>query len=127
VEIGIHTHSHKTLSRLSAAEQEHELRLCHDILHDQIGLTSPFVAYPNGIKGSWNEDTIAACARLGFRGAFVLNRQYATPSDFAGRWAISRFDVNDVFERGTGRLKLAAEQPDARNGAILRSSASVVG
>jgi peptidoglycan/xylan/chitin deacetylase (PgdA/CDA1 family) len=110
LEIGVHGHSHRVLSRLSEEEQRVELGTCVEYLRATCGLHELHASYPYGIDGSWNEATKRVAASLGLATASTKVRAITKPSDLRGRWELPRYDVRDVFD-ASGNLvseKLAA-------------------
>jgi carbamoyltransferase len=103
IEIGVHGHSHRVLSRLSEEEQRTELGTCADFLRQTCGLAEVHASYPYGIDGSWNEATKRVAASLGFASATTKVRAITKPADLRGRWELPRYDVRDVFD-DTGAL-----------------------
>jgi carbamoyltransferase len=98
LEIGIHGHSHRVLSRLSEDDQRLELGTCFDYLRQACGLSEVHASYPYGIDGSWNEATTRVAASLGLRSASTKVRAITKPSDLKARWELPRYDVRDVFD-----------------------------
>jgi peptidoglycan/xylan/chitin deacetylase (PgdA/CDA1 family) len=98
LEIGIHGHSHRVLSRLDEGEQRVELGTCADYLRQTCRLTEIHASYPYGIDGSWNEATRRVAASLGLRSASTKVRAITKPSDLRARWELPRYDVRDVFD-----------------------------
>jgi peptidoglycan/xylan/chitin deacetylase (PgdA/CDA1 family) len=99
IEIGLHTHSHRVLSRLSEKAQRHDLQTAIDFFRDRLGLATLHLAYPYGIGGSWNRDSVRVAHELGFASAVTKVRTIAKPADLEHRLEIPRFDVQDVFDR----------------------------
>jgi carbamoyltransferase len=98
LEIGVHGHSHRVLSRLSEDEQRIELGSCIDYLRHTCGLSEVHASYPYGIDGSWNEATKRVAASLGLASASTKVRAITKPSDLKARWELPRYDVRDVFD-----------------------------
>jgi len=98
LEIGIHGHSHRVLSRLTEEEQRVDLGTCADALRDACGVTGAHASYPYGIDGSWNEATRRVVASLGLASASTKVRAITKPSDLKARWELPRYDVRDVFD-----------------------------
>jgi peptidoglycan/xylan/chitin deacetylase (PgdA/CDA1 family) len=104
LEIGVHGHSHRVLSRLSEDEQRVELGTCIDYLRHTCGLSEIHASYPYGIDGSWNEASRRVAASLGIASASTKVRAITKPSDLKARWELPRFDVRDVFD-ASGALR----------------------
>jgi carbamoyltransferase len=98
LEIGIHGHSHRVLSRLTEDEQRVEIGMCIDGLRNTCGLSELHASYPYGIDGSWNEATKRVAASLGLVSASTKVRAITKPSDLKARWELPRYDVRDVFD-----------------------------
>jgi hypothetical protein len=98
LEVGVHGHSHRVLSRLSEEEQRVELGTCADLLRRVCGLAEVHASYPYGIDGSWNEATTSVAAALGIASATTKVRAIVKPADLRGRWELPRYDVRDVFD-----------------------------
>jgi len=98
LEIGVHGHSHRVLSRLTEDEQRVELGTCVDYLRRTCGLTEVHASYPYGIDGSWNDATKRVAASLGLASASTKVRAITKPSDLKARWELPRYDVRDVFD-----------------------------
>jgi carbamoyltransferase len=98
LEIGVHGHSHRVLSRLSEEEQRVELGTCVEYLRHTCELREVHASYPYGIDGSWNEATKRVAASLGLASASTKVRAITKPSDLRARWELPRYDVRDVFD-----------------------------
>jgi peptidoglycan/xylan/chitin deacetylase (PgdA/CDA1 family) len=98
LEIGIHGHSHRVLSRLNEEEQRIELGTCIDALRTTCGLSEFHASYPYGIEGSWNDTTKRVAASLGMSSASTKVRAIIKPSDLKARLELPRYDVRDVFD-----------------------------
>ena len=98
LEIGVHGHSHRVLSRLTEEDQRIELGTCVDYLRQTCGLTEVHASYPYGIDGSWNDATRRVAASLGLASASTKVRAITKPSDLKARWELPRYDVRDVFD-----------------------------
>jgi carbamoyltransferase len=98
LEIGVHGHSHRVLSRLTEEDQRIELGTCVDYLRQTCGLNEVHASYPYGIDGSWNDATRRVAASLGLASASTKVRAITKPSDLKARWELPRYDVRDVFD-----------------------------
>lgn len=108
LDIGIHTHSHRMLSRLSRSEQEVEIRVPGEFLGNLAGDRPPLtMSYPYGVEGTWNAATKHVLADAGISVAFTLGRTPYQPVNNVDMMEVPRFDVNDIFEPG-GALKVAS-------------------
>lgn len=65
-----HTHTHCILSHLSLEEQCEELGRSRDALREHAGVDTRAVAYPNGARASFNEETRQALERVGYELGF---------------------------------------------------------
>ncbi len=96
-DIGLHSHSHKFLSRLNAAEQEREFSLPFAFFSDVLEIDITAHSYPYGIRGSWNDTTKSMLDKYGLQTAYTLGRVLYDPDLHVDPFEIPRFDVNDVF------------------------------
>jgi len=103
--IGVHTHSHCMLSRLSQAEQEREISTPVELFREEFGLDVHLLSYPYGIAGAWNATTKAIAKANGLSAALTLGRSVYDPRNHSDAFEIPRFDVNDVFT-ADGEIKL---------------------
>jgi peptidoglycan/xylan/chitin deacetylase (PgdA/CDA1 family) len=71
VTVAAHTHSHPRLTHVDAESLERELRVCQDVLGQQLGAAPPVIAYP---AGDQNREVIAAARRTGFEIGFSTRR-----------------------------------------------------
>lgn len=99
VRIGLHTHSHFMLGRLTASEQEKEIVECLMFFRELLGEDTFDLSYPHGVSGTWNSDTKIIMSRHKIQRAYTLGRQIYNPSVHYDEFEIPRYDVNDVFER----------------------------
>src|SRR5205823_8115793 len=98
LEIGIHGHEHRTLSRLSEGQQRAEIKQAGDYFRATFGLTALHFSYPYGAIGTWNDTTKTVLESLGFASAVTKVRTIVKPRDLVARWEIPRYDVRDVFD-----------------------------
>jgi len=102
-ELGLHSHHHWVLSRLSVREQLQEVRLCMKFCEDTFGLKKFSFSYPYGITGAYNEDSVSVVAKEDkIYAGLTLSRRLATRRDLTQAWEIPRLDNRDVFEEGGG-------------------------
>lgn len=85
--IGVHSHSHPILARLTPEEQRREMIVSKAIVEERLGERADFVAYPDGAPGTFDEASKRAAAEAGFRAAF----SFSGGTNLAGR--IDPFDV----------------------------------
>lgn len=97
--IGLHTYSHRMLSRLSRAEQAADMDASLALFREQLGLKIRSISYPYGIPGSWNDDSKQLARERGLDYAFTLGREVYCPQVHRDPMTIPRYDVNDVFNR----------------------------
>lgn len=90
--IGIHGYSHEPLATLSADEQRHDLARTVEWLDGRLGPGVRPVSYP---YGSYNDQTVSACADLGLPHAFTTERRWVTNACHPLR--IPRVDAKDVL------------------------------
>jgi peptidoglycan/xylan/chitin deacetylase (PgdA/CDA1 family) len=92
---GYHTRSHRMLSRLSAAEQEDELRPGPAWIRALTGQADVPFCYPWGGRETYTTDTVRLLADLGYSMAFnTVRRQVDTSAD--GRYELPRLDTRDL-------------------------------
>lgn len=103
--IGLHTYSHRMISRLSRVDQAEDMDASLTLFRDQLGLEIRSISYPYGIRGSWNNDSKELAQERGLDLAFTLGREVYRPDIHPDPLEIPRYDVNDVFEQD-GSLKL---------------------
>ncbi len=94
MEIGLHTHSHPILAEIEVEEQAAELQTCRRILAEKLGCTANFLAYPEGARTSFSDDTKRLARDAGFRAAF---------SFYGGTNRVGSIDPYDVRRVGFSR------------------------
>lgn len=99
ITIGLHTHSHSMLSRMSGPEQEREINLPRQYFAEKLQLADMPFSYPFGVTGTWNADTKRLLGEAGIRTAYTLGRTRYNQALHTDTLEIPRFDVNDVFAR----------------------------
>jgi peptidoglycan/xylan/chitin deacetylase (PgdA/CDA1 family) len=85
--IGLHTHSHRILSKLSLAEQVDELKHCKGKLESELNTEAIFLSYPVGSRDTFNDNTFSAVREVGLRAAF---------SFYGGTNRVGKIDPFDV-------------------------------
>ncbi|WP_233635598.1 polysaccharide deacetylase family protein [Hymenobacter setariae] len=98
VTIGAHTATHPALASHPAALQQHEVATGRQALHQALGEQPMLLAYP---YGSYNRDTTAIAAQLGFKAAFTTDAQLitaASPPHKLGRFQVNNWN-GDEFKR----------------------------
>lgn len=104
MDIGSHTHSHCVLSLLSGPEQQKELEVSKDILDSQLRTTVTSVAYPEGNKWAYTDETFQVARRLGYEMGFNYMGQ-TNPFPPVNRFEIDRLAVaGDVSAAGLRSL-----------------------
>ena len=93
-QIGGHTITHPILARLSAEEQEHEIAGCKARIETKLGEPMRYFSYPNGNRGSFNDDTRRCLADHGVEYSF---------SFYCGYRRFREWDPYDVRRRWIGR------------------------
>lgn len=78
IDIESHTYSHKRLGDLSYEEQLKEVSLSKKAISDIIGKDVTSIAYPEGI---YNDNTIKAVKKAGYKMGFTIKRGYADRDD----------------------------------------------
>ena len=92
---GYHTRSHRMLSRLSAAEQEDELRPGLAWIRALTGQADVPFCYPWGGRETYTADTVRLLAELGYSVAFnTVRQQVDTSAD--RRYELPRLDTRDL-------------------------------
>ena len=76
--IGSHTCRHDILSRESGQRQEEDLRESRRRLEAELGVPVRVLAYPNGRREDYDQNTIAAAAAAGYRHAVTTVDGFAT-------------------------------------------------
>lgn len=109
--LGYHTRSHRMLSRLPAAEQEHELRSGVAWIGALTGQARVPFCYPWGGPQTYTRDTVRILAEAGYSLAFnTVRRKLAVGLD--GRFELPRFDTRDLPPYTGGEADaLAAASP----------------
>ena len=106
MDIGVQTHTHCWLSRLSLEEQVRELETSRHLLEDGLKRRIDVMAYPYGAKDSFNSDSFLALKKTGYRAAF----SYYGGLNVAGKlnpFNLMRFGVDRTITPARYRLRLA--------------------
>lgn len=99
MELGLHTHSHRVMSRLDEAEQAEELDRCLEFFTNRFGLREFAFCYPYGTVGTYSPATVRLLAqRQPIYSGVTLARRPVRPEDLGGCYEVSRYDVRDVFD-----------------------------
>jgi peptidoglycan/xylan/chitin deacetylase (PgdA/CDA1 family) len=116
--IGGHTHSHPILAAVSPHEQRCELALCKELLEGQLGSEVALLAYPNGLNGSYSDETKTIARECGFQAAFSFHGGRIPPSGFDAydlkRAHVSAEESRDLFRARVTFPMLLARASDAR-------------
>ncbi|MCK6482898.1 MAG: polysaccharide deacetylase family protein [Phycisphaerae bacterium] len=75
VTFGNHTHTHPLLSALTPAEQRRELGLARELLTRWTGRAPAAVAYPFGLRDSYDAHSVEAARQTGHRAAMDMRRR----------------------------------------------------
>ncbi len=107
VTVGVHSASHRVLSRLSDAELRDEVVTARTTIGTQLGSEPELFAYPYGL---WTDRVRQAVAAAGYRAAVTLNSGLNTKS--ADPMALRRLNVpaqisDAAFEAWTAGLRLS--------------------
>ncbi|CAK0772409.1 NodB homology domain-containing protein [Gammaproteobacteria bacterium] len=73
VTLGIHTHSHAALSRLTPEELVEELRVSHQRFREELGRKARHFAFPYGDTASYNRHALAQVAGWGYDSAVLAH------------------------------------------------------
>lgn len=93
IDIQSHTYTHKRLSDLSYDDQLKELELSKKELGEMTGKEVTTFAYP---EGRYNDDTLKAAEKAGYKCAFTIKRGYADRND--GKFELDRVCVDNTYE-----------------------------
>ena len=108
IEIGLHTHSHRVLSRLNKEQQKQEIELCADFFAHHLDIKDLHIAYPYGVNGTWNKDTVEIMENRKLRSGHALYPKPIVQKELEERWGIPRYVTNDVFsDEGDMKLDIA--------------------
>lgn len=99
ITIGLHTHSHRMLSRLRSDAQAQELDLALSYFRDELDLEITTLSYPYGIPGSWDLHTKQLAEDRDLTAGLTLGRQVYDPRIHQDPYEIPRYDVNDIFDQ----------------------------
>ncbi len=88
LDIGVHSATHRTLSRLDNAELEREIVGSRATIGARLGITPTFFAYPYGV---WDVRVRDAVHAAGYRGAVTLD--YGLVTAGADPWALRRVNI----------------------------------
>jgi len=92
---GYHTQGHRMLSRLTVAEQRHELAGGVERIRALTGQTTVSFCYPWGGPGTYTRDTVALLEEAGYSVAFnTVRRPLVIGVD--GRFDLPRLDTRDL-------------------------------
>lgn len=112
VTVGAHTHTHRILARCEEDTIRSELITCKDLLEQNIGISNPQFAYPNGGSGDHDALTRQIVKDLGFRCALTTQTGFNRAGD--DLFTLRRYATGnsshfvDVTASGTLDLLLAA-------------------
>jgi peptidoglycan/xylan/chitin deacetylase (PgdA/CDA1 family) len=80
--LGAHTHSHPILASIPAEEQRYELQTSKERLEAELGEPVRLLAYPNGLRGSYSDETKRLARQCGFEAAFSFHGGTNGPEGF---------------------------------------------
>jgi peptidoglycan/xylan/chitin deacetylase (PgdA/CDA1 family) len=110
VEVAAHSHTHRQLDRLPAADIRDEIRRSRCLLEDSLAVPVEGFAYPFGY---WNRAARTAVATEGFRYACAVAELMTTPRD--NLLTLPRLTVNaGIGVTGLARLLAAWPTPSVR-------------
>jgi peptidoglycan/xylan/chitin deacetylase (PgdA/CDA1 family) len=116
LEIGIHSHDHRDLSRLDPSEVEEDAARCFSSLAAQGLPVQPVLAYPFGRyprSSPARQAFFAALRRAGVRLAFRIGNR-VNPLPLAGDYELTRTGIR----RGDGRISFAVKVRKGRRRAF---------
>jgi carbamoyltransferase len=97
-EIGIHSHRHRILGRLTEEEQRLELETPLAYFKNRFAVEKYHLAFPYGATGTWNDATLRVAKCLGYSSGLTVGRRIVKPEDLSNPWELPRFDVRDIFD-----------------------------
>lgn len=107
--LGLHTHTHEILGKISVDRQAEELRDCWTRYREVMGEDTPYFAYPVGCRCCFGEETKRLAREVGFEAAFSFYGGANSPG------AIDPFDIR--------RVSFPTDAPEARSRAALAAMA----
>jgi len=124
VSFGAHTLSHPSVSRLSPAALDEELRGSKAIIEERLGAPVSHFAYPFGKLADY-KNTEAAVARCGYRTASTTNWGVNTPG--VNPYELFRVSVGEerhlpTFGLKCAQLFLSASAPEGQRAAVSMAS-----
>jgi len=107
MDIGAHSHTHPVLSRLPAEDQYRELAESRRILEQQLGCDVHSCAYPVGGREAFDETTIRAAERAGYRAAFSYDQGGFNAAPWRNPLCLSRIEVGQEVTPDLLELRVA--------------------
>jgi peptidoglycan/xylan/chitin deacetylase (PgdA/CDA1 family)/GT2 family glycosyltransferase len=107
MDIGAHSHTHPVLSRLTAEDQYWELAESRRILEQRLGCNVHSFAYPVGGRGAFDETTIRAVERAGYRVAFSYDQIGFNSAPWHNPLCLSRIEVGQEVTPDLLELRVA--------------------
>jgi peptidoglycan/xylan/chitin deacetylase (PgdA/CDA1 family) len=102
IAVGSHTHTHLVLSRISPQRQREELMLSRAMIGERLGCAVRSIAYPNGLRQDFSQETQRLARELGYEIAFSHYSGY-------NRWpTMNPFDVRRTQPPYDDRIGAAA-------------------
>jgi peptidoglycan/xylan/chitin deacetylase (PgdA/CDA1 family) len=90
IDFGSHTHTHPILSRCTPEEQREELRCSRDIIRERLGHCD-LLAYPNGTRADFNEESQRQAAEQGYACALSMEPGLNRPE--GDRYTLRRLKI----------------------------------
>jgi peptidoglycan/xylan/chitin deacetylase (PgdA/CDA1 family) len=88
IDIGVHSATHRSLTRLTGVELRDEIATTRTRVHDAAGMLPQLFAYPYGL---WNQHVRELVRAAGYRGAVTVDYGLNGPS--ADPWGLRRVNV----------------------------------
>jgi peptidoglycan/xylan/chitin deacetylase (PgdA/CDA1 family) len=107
MDIGAHSHTHPVLSRLPAEDQYRELVESRRILEQRLGCDVHSCAYPVGGRDTFDETTIRAAERAGYRVAFSYDQGGFNSAPWRNPLCLSRIEVGQEVTPDLLELRVA--------------------
>lgn len=106
LDIGVHSATHRTLTRLDDAELEEEIIASRAVVHDRAGSEPTLFAYPYGL---WDRRVRNAVRAAGYYGAVTLD--YGLIGAGADPWSLRRINIPAAITRAAFQVWVAGLYP----------------
>jgi peptidoglycan/xylan/chitin deacetylase (PgdA/CDA1 family) len=106
LEIGVHSATHRTLTRLDDTELAREIVASRETIQARAGVTPTFFAYPYGL---WDARVRKAVRGARYRGAVTLD--YGLVGAHADPWALARVNVPATIPSAAFKVWVAGLHP----------------